>query len=350
MGKKSDYESDYESGYESSEYSDQSGGDSEVSPSENELDISDSENLDIDPDDEADLDQNEDDKYDPVNESEESEDPEETEPEDEEIIDDELAESNIDEDSADEFVPESKVCYQKHANKEDILLDEDDSSIYGKLPYTKVPDEERISDPVLTYYELVGVIGTRAQQFYLGAPPLVKGIENLHPAKMAYIELMAKMTPFIIKRNLPGKKYEEWRIDELEIIHKINDELFTPKNFDMDALMTYAKQQDSQLITKNQPSRISDSPKSPTSEYKPTSKSSKTSKPSSKSSSKTSKTSKSSSKTSGSSKTSRSSSKTSKTPLKSGPASKSAKNVPKTTSKTLKSSKSTSKTTKNGRK
>lgn len=92
----------------------------------------------------------------------------------------------------------------------------------------------------MTYYEMVRVIGVRAQQFNYSAKPLVKGIDHLPSQKMAYLELISKMTPFVIKRILPGKKYEEWRISELRIVHVITDDFFLPGNFDWDALMRNA--------------------------------------------------------------------------------------------------------------
>ncbi|MEM0354227.1 MAG: DNA-directed RNA polymerase subunit omega [Thermoplasmata archaeon] len=179
-----------------------------------------SENLDIDPDDEVDYDTNEDEKYDPVNEGDVLEDP------DEETEVEEIGEIDVSE----EYV-ETKTCHYKNLEKDFIFPDDDDSTIYSKMEFKKIPDEERESDPIMTYYEMVRIIGTRAQQFNLGAKPLIKVPSGLHPAKIAYLELIAKMTPYIIRRHLPGKKYEEWRIDELEIVHKIDDEFFVPENF-----------------------------------------------------------------------------------------------------------------------
>lgn len=153
----------------------------------------------------------------------------------------------FDEENPDEFEEEGeeeeikKVCYAKNLNKDFIVLDEDDSNIYEKMEYVKIDNEFRITDPVMTYYEMVRVLGTRAQQFNLGSEPLVKGIEHLHPAKMAYIELITKMTPYIIRRHLPGKKYEDWKIEELEIIHEITDNFFIPENFDWNTIQNLPK-------------------------------------------------------------------------------------------------------------
>lgn len=215
------------------EYS-SSGGDMDREPGPNELD-DDSSTLDVDPDDEKDP--NEDGTYDPINEFDEPVDTDEevaeSEKTDEEITEEEDIEVAAEEEGA---KPETKACYMKNLNKDFVVMDEDDSSMYGKMEYTKIPNGERISDSILTYYELVRIIGTRAQQFNFGAEPLVKGVEGLHPAKIAYIELISKMTPYIIKRYLPGKKYEEWKISELENIHKITDDFFLPENFDLKSI------------------------------------------------------------------------------------------------------------------
>ena len=101
--------------------------------------------------------------------------------------------------------------------------------------FTKIPNQDRATDAILTYYEMVRIIGTRAQQFNFGAPPLVIGIDELHPAQMAYIELISYMIPFIVRRPLPGKRYEEWKCDELKLIHTIDDPFFVPKDFDLEA-------------------------------------------------------------------------------------------------------------------
>jgi DNA-directed RNA polymerase subunit K/omega len=242
---------DIEEFIESEEIS-QSGGDTE-----NESDT-DNTTFDTDPDDEEHP--GEEDKYDPINDIDEPEDPDEEsdagkETEEEEDEGEEI-DKDVDEKEGDdgEFVgeedgytaPESKTCHMKNLNKDFIVLDEDDSNMYGKMEYKRIADVDRESDNIMTYYEMVRIIGTRAQQFNFGAEPLVRGLDGMHPAKMAYIELVAKMIPFIIRRHLPGKKYEEWRVDELEIVHQITDDFFVPEKFDWDALMTNAKKYSAQ--------------------------------------------------------------------------------------------------------
>lgn len=135
------------------------------------------------------------------------------------------------------YATESKKCYMKNLDKDFLVLDEDDSHMYGKKKWKRIPNSQRITDPVMTYYEMVRVIGTRAQQFNFGSPPLIENLDNLHSSKMAYVELMAKQTPFIIRRYLPGKLYEDWSVSELDIIHTISDDYFVPKNIDWEAIL-----------------------------------------------------------------------------------------------------------------
>lgn len=182
----------------------------------------DDDHLDEDPDEPAGPDEDGDGEYDAVQEEElAEEDPEEEVGEEEGEV-------------GDDFEVESKTCYAKNLNKDFIVMDDDDSTLYGKLEYTKIPDDQRETGNIMTYYEIVRVLGTRAQQFNLGAPPLVANVESLTPAQRAYVELMALKTPYTIRRNLPHKKYEDWNIAELEIVHKIDEPFFVPEGFDLE--------------------------------------------------------------------------------------------------------------------
>ena len=77
--------------------------------------------------------------------------------------------------------------------------------------------KNRISIPYLTKYERTQLISTRAQQLSQGAVPLVsvQGLKNV--VDIAEKELELRKIPLIIRRRLPNKKYEDWRIDELII-------------------------------------------------------------------------------------------------------------------------------------
>ncbi len=100
-------------------------------------------------------------------------------------------------------------CYFEYDN----VVDE-----YADLgPPTRVPDEDRITLNKLTKYEMVRILGIRAQQISVGAKSLVKNIEGKSPVEIAIYELKNKMTPFKIKRPLPNNTYEIWKIKELEV-------------------------------------------------------------------------------------------------------------------------------------
>jgi DNA-directed RNA polymerase I, II, and III subunit RPABC2 len=89
---------------------------------------------------------------------------------------------------------------------------------------TQVSDDERITLSKLTKYEMVRVLGIRAQQISVGAKTLVKNIEGKSPVEIAIYELKNKMTPFKIRRPLPNNTYEIWKIKELDIDLPDNEE------------------------------------------------------------------------------------------------------------------------------
>lgn len=196
--------------------------------------------MDADPDDERD-DDSDSNEYDPVTENTEVEDPDDVKDVEDEIdegVDMNEGEEEEQVETNTSYKQETKQCHLKNLNKDlFIAADEDDSTRYAKMQYKKVPDNERESDPIITYYEMVRIIGIRAQQFNLGAEPLIKGVDGLSSSKIAYLELMAKQTPFIIRRHLPGKRYEEWLIKELDNIHKITDDFYVPDNFDINTII-----------------------------------------------------------------------------------------------------------------
>jgi DNA-directed RNA polymerase subunit K/omega len=75
----------------------------------------------------------------------------------------------------------------------------------------------RITFPMMTKYEYVRIVGTRAKQIALGSKKFIKNTDGLEPKKVAILELRNKICPFKIKRPLPGNRYERWSINELEI-------------------------------------------------------------------------------------------------------------------------------------
>jgi DNA-directed RNA polymerase I, II, and III subunit RPABC2 len=76
---------------------------------------------------------------------------------------------------------------------------------------------DRKTIPILSKYEKTRVVGERAIQISMGAPPLVE-VGNLeNPVDIAEKELREKKIPYIIKRVLPNGLIELWSVDELRI-------------------------------------------------------------------------------------------------------------------------------------
>ncbi len=78
----------------------------------------------------------------------------------------------------------------------------------------------RIGPPWLTKYERARVIGARALQLALGAPPLLplECIKAKDPIKIAEEELRRKVLPIVIRRWLPSGEYQDIPISKLQII------------------------------------------------------------------------------------------------------------------------------------
>ena len=73
----------------------------------------------------------------------------------------------------------------------------------------------------MTKYEKARVIGTRALQISKNSPVLVDlGKDDYDPILIAERELAEKKIPFVIRRFLPDGTYEDWKLNELEILDR----------------------------------------------------------------------------------------------------------------------------------
>ena len=73
-----------------------------------------------------------------------------------------------------------------------------------------------IGPPKLTRFERARIIGARALQLALGAPPFIPVPPNIKdPISLAIAELESKALPISIKRTLPDGKYQDIPIDWL---------------------------------------------------------------------------------------------------------------------------------------
>ena len=116
---------------------------------------------------------------------------------------------------------ESNECEIEKMIQDDMeFFNPDDSSeIQPDESVIFVNGVERITNPRLTRYEMVRIIGERTKQLTMGAKPLVKNFQELSYEDIAIEELKHNMTPFKIKRPLPNNKIEIWEINELDKKH-----------------------------------------------------------------------------------------------------------------------------------
>ena len=70
------------------------------------------------------------------------------------------------------------------------------------------------SQKVLTDYELSVLIGNRATQLALNAPPLIDNIEGMDHIQIAEEELRQKKSPFIFCRTI-GNKEEYYKLNDI---------------------------------------------------------------------------------------------------------------------------------------
>jgi DNA-directed RNA polymerase I, II, and III subunit RPABC2 len=72
--------------------------------------------------------------------------------------------------------------------------------------------------PILTKFERARIVGVRLQQLAYGAKPRVD-ITNLRSInEIVERELLERKIPFIIRRALPNGSFEDWKLEEFEIV------------------------------------------------------------------------------------------------------------------------------------
>lgn len=75
---------------------------------------------------------------------------------------------------------------------------------------------KNVSKNILSKYEAVSIIGTRAEQLQRGAVPFVNFDKNNFNARdIARQELLERKIPFMICRTLTNGVKEYWRLDDL---------------------------------------------------------------------------------------------------------------------------------------
>ena len=153
------------------------------------------------------------DEYDKKEEDE----PSVSEEDDEETKNDEVVDTEYNEDGINE----------KDTDKDTEMNNDDDDCLYqyddlveerdSERQVYEIPRAERMTDPQLTHYEKVRILGIRAKQIAMGSKVMVKYDNSFGPVELAKYELQHKTTPLVIKRPLPDNTYEIWKVSELNI-------------------------------------------------------------------------------------------------------------------------------------
>ncbi|EGR30001.1 RNA polymerases k subunit family protein, putative [Ichthyophthirius multifiliis] len=145
---------------------------------------------------------------------------------DDEIIDDEA--QSLDEDSQEiDESPEQSESEKSSSDESDEDEDKEeeddeyeDNLLIVQQDHQKTQDsKQRVTPPFLTKYEKARIIGTRALQIAQNSPIYVDTDEkDYDPIAIAEKEFVQKKIPFIIRRYLPNKSYEDWPLDQLEVL------------------------------------------------------------------------------------------------------------------------------------
>lgn len=122
--------------------------------------------------------------------------------------------NDSDDDDIDNIDDDEGMNDDSDNESEDFFFQEETNEAHENI---FVPDDKRITKPVLTKYERIRLLGERAKQLSLGAKPMIKGLTQTDPKKTARLELEMKVIPLFVVRPLPTGQKERWRIKELSI-------------------------------------------------------------------------------------------------------------------------------------
>jgi len=113
-------------------------------------------------------------------------------------------------------------------SKEQKQLDRDIEVIKKRQIITESVDHEPVEiknstgviatgPPTLTRFEKARIMGSRALQLSLGAPPFIDFSENISTSlEIAMEELHQKVIPIVIRRTLPNGDYQNIPIDQFQ--------------------------------------------------------------------------------------------------------------------------------------
>jgi DNA-directed RNA polymerase subunit K/omega len=80
-------------------------------------------------------------------------------------------------------------------------------------------DKHHKSQPFLSLYEKTKILSFRSNQLAQGARPYITVPEHLtNVLEIAKLELTQRRLPYIVKRPMPDRSFEYWRLSDLMII------------------------------------------------------------------------------------------------------------------------------------
>ena len=102
----------------------------------------------------------------------------------------------------------------------EILVTHANKVRHERIRISNIKKAVKIGPPYITKYEKSRIVGARALQIALGAPPLVDDLlipeGCTEPIDIADVELSELVLPIIIRRVLPSKAYEDYPIELFE--------------------------------------------------------------------------------------------------------------------------------------
>jgi DNA-directed RNA polymerase I, II, and III subunit RPABC2 len=137
-------------------------------------------------------------------------------------------------DVIDDSTEKAKEMYKKIYVKDDMPqkeldeIDKECKKIDARMVITESPDHKpteiknstntiTIGPPTLTRFEKARIMGSRALQLSLGAPPFIDFSKNISTSlEIAMEELHQKIIPIVIRRTLPNGDYQNIPIDQFQ--------------------------------------------------------------------------------------------------------------------------------------
>lgn len=114
-------------------------------------------------------------------------------------------------------------------NDDDYMAENLDGRIY-------VDRDERIVQTNITKYERVRILGDRTAQLAQGAKPMIRGVSDMDPFKVAQLEFESKQMPINIVRTMPDGTKELWELSELNIPQEYIKYGFTGGDVDRESI------------------------------------------------------------------------------------------------------------------